>query len=207
LRTYIRYFLFLICTILLGPQGRASSSEGVYIAEKETVFFFSDAFQIINLVSDYKISTPLKKIINKESKSVEKSYSKIQFFGIKKSKKNIDIKIPVKHLLFNVKKLKKSNIGILKSKDTYSIFFKSIHLNPFLFIQSIKYIGIDFIHLVKSQWHILVLYCYRIELIYLKVSYAFLGLFLGLLFYVKISEKAKNIVYLLRRGPPNILSI
>lgn len=205
MRAYIRYFLFLICTILLGSQGRASSSEGVYIAEKETVFFFSDAFQIINLVSDYKISTPIKKSINKELKSVEKSYAKIQFFGIKKSKKNIDVKIPVKHLLFNVKKLKKSNIGILKSKETYSIFFKSIHLNPFLFIYSIKYLGIDFIHLVKSQWLKLALYCYRIELIYVKVSYAFLGLFLGFLFYVKISEKAKNIVYLLRRGPPNII--
>jgi hypothetical protein len=205
LRIFQRSLLLLIGTFILVVQGRASSSEGVFIAEKESVFFFSDAFQIINLVSDHKIFTPIKKSINKELKSIEKSSPKIHFFGIKKSKKNIDVKIPVKHLLFNVKKLKKSNIGILKSKETYSIFFKSIHLNPFLFIYSIKYLAIDFTHLVKSQWLKLALYCYRIELIYVKVSYAFLGLFLGFLFYVKISEKAKNIVYLLRRGPPNII--
>ncbi len=186
-------------------EGIASSSEGVFIAEKESVFFFSDAFQIINLVSDDKISTPIKKSINKELKSIEKSSPKIHFIGIKKSKKSIDVKISVKHLLFNVKKVKKSNIDILKSKDTYRIFFKSIHLSPLLIIHSIMYLGIDFIHIVKSQWHKLVLYCYRIELIYLNVSLAFLGLFLELSFYVKISEKAKNLVYLLKRGPPNII--
>ena len=92
----IRLFLIFLCAIVLANKGVASNNEGVYIVEAESVVFFSDAFQIINLKNDEKLvlySCPTATINKKEFK-VPKNVKIVQASNNSKNiLKNEEIKI------------------------------------------------------------------------------------------------------------------
>lgn len=193
-------------TLFIGFKGSATSLEGVYIEEKGTVVFFSDAYQIVNLKSEDKmVFSNSKKKVKKEIKSALKSPSKNQLFRVKKNEKKLDIKIPIKHLLFNVKNIKKREMNLFQSKDTNIIFYMSNVFDPFLSANRMTYIGVEFIYYIQNQLFRLFLFSYPCNFWYLNIQYAILSLFLGIFFYLLISKKAKNATYLLRRGPPSLI--
>lgn len=201
--TFFRYLLFLMSTLFIGLQGSATSSEGVYIEEKGTVVFFSDAYQIINLKSeDNLVFYPSKVVAKKEVKLIKNVSPTIQILHSKRNDKKVEIKIPIKHLLFNVKNAKKRENTILKSCDTHIIFFRSIVLNPFLSANGITSLGVELLYMLQNKWSKSVLMRIFNDFDYIYISYILLGLFLNIFFYTKTCKNAKNSVYSLKRGPP-----
>jgi hypothetical protein len=193
-------------TLFIGLKGSATSLEGVYIEEKGTVVFFSDAYQVVSLKSEDKIVFSIsKKKVKKDIKPAVKSLAKNHFFSVKKNEKKLDIKIPIKHLLFNVKNIKKREMNLFQSKDTNIIFYMSNIFDPFLSTNRMTYIGVEIIYFIQNQLFRLFLYSYPCNFWYLNIQYAFLSLFLSVFFYLLISKKAKNATCILRRGPPSLL--
>jgi len=201
--TFFRYLLFLMSTLFIGLQGSATSSEGVYIEEKGTVVFFSDAYQIINLKSeDNIVFYPSKVVAKKEVKLIKNVSPTIQILHSKRNDKKVDIKIPIKHLLFNVKNAKKRENTILKSCATHIVLFGSIVLNPFLSANGITSLGVELLYMLQNKWSKSVLMRIFNDFDYIYISYILLGLFLNIFFYTKTCKNAKNSVYSLKRGPP-----
>jgi len=199
----IRLFLIFLCAIVLANKGVASNNEGVYIEKAESVVFFSDAYQIINLKNEEKIvlySNPKNNIKEtKETKNVKKNYAPNYSKRIIKKE---EIKIPLRHVVFNVKNTKKINYSILKSKDTKIIInilslskaFQCsnenvpIRLNTNFLVQ--KLVVRDFFYSVLSNISFAKYFC------------LVLLIFPSIFFCYRVRELSKNSVYILRRGPP-----
>ncbi len=201
--TALRLFLIIIISLCISALEIAAASEGVYIETKGTVVFFSDDYHILNPKSEDKmIFSTSKKSVKKEVKtSILNKKQNVHRCNVKIAKIE-EKKIPLKHLLFNVKNTKKRELSLIQSKDNHVIFFMAMVLDPFLSANGMTYLGIDFVYSIQNQWIKIVLVPYSHNFWYYNILYAFLGLYIGIFFYVKVSEKAKNIVYLLRRGPP-----
>jgi hypothetical protein len=201
--TAFRLFLIITISLWIRVEGLASPSEGVYIETKGSVVFFSDDYLIVNPKSEDKmIFSPSKKSVKKEVKtsSLNKKQN-VQRCNVKIA--NIEEKkIPLKHLLFNVKNTKKRELSLIQSKDTHVIFFMAMVLDPFLSANGMTYLGSDFVYSIQNQWIKLILYSSPYDISSIFTQFAFLGLFLHIFFYLKVSKKAKNFVYLLKRGPP-----
>ncbi len=203
MNTNFRYLLFLINALFIGVDGGATSLEGVYIEDKGSVVFFSDDYLIVNLKSeDKKIFSPNKNNIKKEMKTSSFSRKKVVQHRTVKLAEIEEKKIPLKHLLFNVKNTKKREVSLFQSKEPNIIFFMARVTDPFLSAIGMTYPRCVNVYLIQNQWIKLDFAPYSHNFWYFNILYAFLGLYIGIFFYVKVSEKAKNIVYLLRRGPP-----
>jgi hypothetical protein len=202
----IRLFLIFLCAIVFANKGVASNNEGVYIVEAESVVFFSDAFQIINLKNEEKIVVfQSKKIEKKECKINKKATISFSKISSKKIDKKIEIKIPLKHLVFNVKNTKKNNLSIFKSNEKNGSF--NILSIDYKIHSSFEFISISvyYIYFVQKQVFRDLFYSVLSDSILLK-HYSFVLLcFLGFFFCTYLREKSKNVACVLKRGPPENL--
>jgi len=203
LRSYLRYLLFLMITLFIGLKGSATSLEGVYIEEKGTVVFFSDAYQVVNLKSEDKMVLNFSKVeAKKEAKLLKNLAPKVQLLNTKKRIKKAEIKIPVKHIIFSVKNSKKSHIDVLQPKDTNIILYISIVLDPFLRGNLVMIFVEELLYVCQNQFIKLVLFASSYDFSSIFIQFAFLGLFLHIFFYPHFREKAKCVTCMLKRGPP-----
>jgi hypothetical protein len=201
----IRLFLIFLCAIVLANKGVASNNEGVYIVEAESVVFFSDAYQIINLKNEEKLvlySCPTATIIKKEFKVPQKVKIVQASNNSKNILKNEEIKIPLKHIVFNVKNTKNLNFSILKPRDTNIIFYISSLSKAFQRTDETIPLGINNNYFVQKQV-VRDLFYSVLSTISLAGHYSFvLFLVLSLFFCKYVRELSKNSVYILKRGPP-----
>lgn len=199
----IRLFLIFLCAIVLANKGVASNNEGVYIEEAKSVVFFSDAYQIINLKNEEKIVLYASPIINKKETKVPKKVKIVQASNISKNTiKKEEIKIPLKHIVFNVKNTKKTNFSILKPRDTNIIFYVSSLSKAFQRTDETISLGLNNNYFVQKQV-VRDLFYSVLSIISLAGHYSFvLFLVLSLFFCKYVREISKNSVYVLRRGPP-----
>jgi hypothetical protein len=201
----IRLFLIFLCAIVFANKGVASNNEGVYIVEAESVVFFSDAFQIINLKNEeklvlYSCPTPT---INKKELKVTKKVKIVQASNNSKNiLKNDEIKIPLKHIVFNVKNTKNLNFSILKPRDTNIIFYVSSMSKAFQRTDENIPLGIINNYFVQKQV-VRDLFYSVLPTKSLAEHYSFIMFLLISTFFCKyVRELSKNSVYILKRGPP-----
>jgi hypothetical protein len=204
----IRLFLIFLCAIVLANKGVASNNEGVYIAEAKSVVFFSEEYQVVNLKNEEKIVVyrPRKNDKN-ESKIDKKVTPRFSNTNSKKIKKNEEVKIPLKHIVFNVKNTKNENLSVLQSKDSKIIFYFSTFAKSIINKKDIFSISVYYIYFVQKQIFRELFYSVLPNL-FLAKHYSFsLFYFIGIFFCILIREKSKNSVYILRRGPPVLIKI
>lgn len=195
--------MLIISAIALASKGFASYSEGVYIAEKESVVFFSESFQIVNLKNEEKIIFYSNPIISKKETKVTK---RVKIVHSPKNIKNVikkdEIVIPIRHIVFNVKNTKKLELSTFQEKDTNIKFYNSSLAKTNRFSNRVFLISVNSIYFVQKQINRVSIYGYISDLHPFIQSIYEVFLLLSIFFYLLIRKKSKYDTYILKRGPP-----